>query len=243
MSSVSWNMEGGWPPAHPCSPGSASLSLRNKLGHCCAKKGTNAFLWKIVGRPTLLKSALIIFHHLYIEFLATAFHSGTLLSQKQWSLFWSLTFCQQNVLGLSDDCILHSVLWCFVLGKHWNTRDSYTVMMRSTKCGLLWQVGVKVATVYFFCSCPRLRNRLQCSYFLFPWRIWQILSRVMRSWSFINLRVIWSSLSTRLWTALNVPGFPAVDGHPFPGSCLWFSFPSLKVKCSRYRPSCGPEGG
>jgi hypothetical protein len=43
-------------------------------------KGTSAFLWKIVGSPTLLKSVLIIFpppvHRIHF---ATAFHSGTLL--------------------------------------------------------------------------------------------------------------------------------------------------------------------
>jgi hypothetical protein len=58
-----------------------------------------------------------------------------------------------KLFGSQYDCILYSVLWYFVLGKHWNTRDSSTVMMQSTICGLVWHVGVIVVTVLLLLMC------------------------------------------------------------------------------------------
>ena len=73
-------MVGGWPPAHPCSPGSTSLSWRNRLGHCCAKRGTNVFLWKNRGQPHTLGISTDNFSTTCTKnSLATAFHSGALL--------------------------------------------------------------------------------------------------------------------------------------------------------------------
>ena len=62
---------------------------------------------------------------------------------------------KQNILGLGDDFVLHSILWCFVSELYWKTQDLSPVIMQLRKCGLHSQACLKWLQVATLCSSCR----------------------------------------------------------------------------------------